>query len=188
MQGYPFPPANSDRIINKLSVLKKTTMPWPWPCFESRLLNPEPRVITSLLPTHSLEVRDTFLVNVSWPWTIYFCCPHYMMFCSIKYWQYLWERSLTTSFHCGIWTARSASVRHNCWEESAWHSELLLSGSLTVFICQAIGTTANQNTAKSWLPYSTVLQTRPSHYGLIDCLPLNFSIVWFKIIMQCSLW
>ena len=41
MQGYPFPPANTSRvIINKLSVLTKTTMPWPWPCFESRLLNP----------------------------------------------------------------------------------------------------------------------------------------------------
>ena len=32
----------------------------------------------------------------------------------INWLLYLWERSLTTSFHCGIWTARSARVRHSC--------------------------------------------------------------------------
>lgn len=56
---------------------------------------------------------------------------------SVNTYMYLWERSLTTSFHCGIWTARSARVRHNCWvvrnKEKAeylfnlmWHDSLVL--------------------------------------------------------------
>ena len=100
--------------------------------------------------------------------------------------QYLWERSLTTSFHCGIWTARSARVRHSCWGESVILFKIFTFWFLyCINIYHSIEKKANQNTGNPLY----ILSITHNHLimGCADVpLMTAFGMEWYEIVMQCS--